>query len=102
MGSKGLEVWLRDTRCPRLQSGGNVELTIDMEHKVIPDHPMATKWVFVKLGPMMDKLLTVIKGVIAEVQVAIPGDLVTMLTVGIGICKTPIMRFELAGVQILC
>ena len=97
-----LEIWLQNARCPRLQGWSNVKLAIDMEHEVVPDHPVAANWIFIKLRPVVGKLVAIVKGVLAKGQVTIPGDHVTMLAIGIGICKTPIVRLELAGVQFRC
>jgi hypothetical protein len=94
-----LEIWLRNARCPSLQRGRDIKLAIDVKHVVVPDHSMASDWVFVKRRPVVDKFFAVIEGVVPEVQVAIPGDHITIVAVSVGVCKTLIMRFELAGVQ---
>jgi hypothetical protein len=70
-----------------------------MKQEVIPDHPVAADWVFIKLRPVVDKLVAIVIGEVAKGQVTIPCDHVAMLAVGICIRKTPIMRFELTGVQ---
>jgi hypothetical protein len=67
-----LKIWLGNVSHPRRQSGRNLEFTIDVVHKVVPDHAMAYNGVCTVFHPERVEFGTVIVNEKTESEVTKP------------------------------